>query len=185
MQWVSKALDKITQGSIIDGVDWGLGDENPLSIVLSNACDLEHRKCSFLIVLALLPASETLSNSKEFISKVESADNNKGLGSKAWNSLCEFLKGYIHNKNICRYYFFDPRPELDVEPLVVDFQMIRSVPFAKIGELERLAQLSSPFVEQMVVHFAGYTARIPSDRVDDDEEKKLLAELTCGYKKNQ
>ena len=183
MQWVSKALDRITQGSIIDGVDWGLGDANPLSIVLSNACDIDHGKCSFLIVLALLPAEETLSNSKEFKSKVESANEIKGLKSKAWNSLCDFLKGYIHNKNICRYYFFDPRSELEDAPLfVVDFQMIKSVPFEEINKLENLAQLSSPFVEQMIIHFASYTARIPSDRVEEEKEMKLLDELTGEYK---
>jgi len=106
MQWLESAFSKITQGSIIDGVDWGYGDSNPLSIVLSNACDIDHGKCSFLMVIALLPAAETLAQSKEFKSKVSTANSRNELTKKAWKSLQDFLSSYIHNKNICRYYFF-------------------------------------------------------------------------------
>ena len=43
MQWVVDAKENITQGSIVSGVNWGRGEDDPvLSIVLSNACDFEH-----------------------------------------------------------------------------------------------------------------------------------------------
>lgn len=184
MSWIIKATDHITQGSIVYGIDWGMGESNPLSIVLSNACDLSHNKCSFLIVLALLPAQETLSSSKEFLSIVDSANAKKGLTSKSWKALCDFLKGYIHNKNICRYYFIDPSAEIDAPLLVADFQMIKSVEFNKIDQLENLAQLPPPFIEQLIIHFASYTARIPSDRVNEESETKLVEELACGYCKS-
>ena len=83
MQWVIEKKGNITQGSIVSGVDWGRGEDNPaLSIVLSNACDFEHDKLSFLIVAALVPAKDTLMATKEYKSKVIDADENKGLTRK-------------------------------------------------------------------------------------------------------
>lgn len=61
----------------MDGVDWGLGDDNPLSIVITNACDLEHDHSGFLMVAALEPAAEVLGASKEFQSLVK--DSTDGL----------------------------------------------------------------------------------------------------------
>jgi hypothetical protein len=181
MIWLSENKEVITQGSIIDGVDWNLGDDNPLSIVLSNACDIEHEKSSYLIVIALLPAVEILSVSKEFKSKTSTANANKALAKGAWRSLTEFLTAYIHNKNITRYYFIDPTPIIDSQILMADFQLIKSIDIHDASNFENIAHLSNPFLEQMIIHFASYTARIPSDRVDAQTETNLINELACGY----
>lgn len=184
MQWVVLALEQITQGSIVDGVDWGLGEENPLSIVLSNACDIENGKCSFLIVLALLPAQEILSDTKEYKEKVSMANAKFEIAGKAWKSFCSYLEAFIYNRNVCRYYFFDPQPVVDAPPFVVDFQMIKSMDYSEIGVLENLGQLCSPFVEQMVMHFAGYVSRIPSDRVEESQKEEYIRELAGKYRRS-
>jgi len=59
--------------------------------------------------------------------------------------------------------------------------MIRSVNINEIDKLDNIAKLSSPFIEQMILHFASYTARIPSDRVDPSIEDKLIKELASPY----
>lgn len=92
MQWVVGARENITQGSIVSGVDWGRGEEIPvLSIVLSNACDFEHDKLSFLIVAALVPAKETLMSTKEYKGKVESANEEGGTDKKGLGIICELF----------------------------------------------------------------------------------------------
>ena len=65
---------------------------------------------------------------------------------------------------------------MESPPLFVDFQHVVSVPFAEINILENLAQLDSPYREQMMVQFASYTARIPIDRINDtsDLAKNLI-----------
>ena len=63
MEWLKKldSIEELTQGSIVDGVDWGDRDNDPLSIVLSNACDLEHDgHCSYLIVAAMYQAGDII-----------------------------------------------------------------------------------------------------------------------------
>ena len=44
MEWIEEPYQEITQGAILDDVDRGKGNDNPLRIVLSNACDLETNK---------------------------------------------------------------------------------------------------------------------------------------------
>lgn len=178
MEWVEQPSQNITQGSIISE-DKGLLP-TPLSIVLSNACDLEHDKCGFLIMAGMVPAKETISNSKEFQSIVQGAKDNM-ISKNQWKSLSNFLGGYIHNKNICRYYLIDLAPVINIEPLLVDFQWITSIPYDMLSQIDNVAKLKSPFVEQMMMKFVSYTARIPSDRVEQKQEEKILSLLANGY----
>ena len=178
--WISEFSGNLTQGTIVDGVDWGLGDDNPLSIVISNACDLEHGHSGFLMVAALEPAAEVLYSSKEFQGIVkDSADGQ--LKRKQWDALTNFLKGYVHNKNICRHFFFDPRPVIDLDSVVVDFQHVRSLDLETAESLDPIGQMKHPFVEQMMMRFTSYIARIPVDRPDEADEKRYLSELVGNY----
>lgn len=178
--WISEYTGDLTQGTVVDGVDWGLGDDNPLSIVISNACDLEHKHSGFLMVAALEPAAAVLGSSKEFQGIVKDSSDGQ-LKKKQWETLIRFLQGYIHNKNICRHFFFDPRPVIEMDCLVVDFQHIRSLDLEMIEPLDPIGQMNHPFVEQMMMRFTSYVARIPVDRPDDATEQKYIKELAGDY----
>lgn len=182
--WISENDGKITQGTIVDGIDWGLGEDNPLGIVISNACDLEHDHSGFLMVAALECAKDVLGSSKEFQSIIAGSENGQ-LKKKQWDALTKFLKGYIHNKNICRHFFFDPRPVIDLDCLVVDFQHVRSLDLESMDKLEPIGQMDHPFIEQMMMRFTSYVARIPVDRPDDAKEDEYIKELVgeCTLKK--
>lgn len=166
MDMLSEPLVDITQGSIVDGVDFGF-QENPLGIVLSNACDFLNDKIGFVIIACLVPAKNVLLESKEFKNKIEGVDEDKRISNKKWGKLKPFFDDYILNKGVTRYFFINPDPVLDAPFLFVDFQHIVSIPFTNINNLENIAQLNSPFREQMMVQFASYTARIPIDRMKD------------------
>ena len=184
MQWVVESKEHITQGSIITGIDWGKGEDNPpLSIVLSNACDFENDKLSFIIVAALVPARETLMMTKEYRSKVKDAGEDLGLTSNQWKSFVNYLISFIHNINIGRYYFFDPKPAIDAPLLLVDFQHIMSVDIDIINDLQNEGQLDHPFVEKMMSHFVAYTGRVPSDRAEGEHEARCIQELRGEYHK--
>ena len=172
--WVENYSD-FTQGTIVDGIDWG--DElNPLSIVLSNACDLEHGHCSYILFAALVDAKAVLTSSKEF----QSSLNDGKISTKTAK---KFFEKYIHNKEIGRYYFFDPSPVIDAGYLLVDFQRICSVKYnaETIDKLEKIGQLKHPFVEQMMMRFVAYTSRIPSDRVDENKVDEYVTNLSKNF----
>lgn len=181
MQWVVEAED-ITQGSIVSGVDWGRGNENPpLSIVLSNACDFENDKLGFVIVAALVPAKETLEMTKEYRDKVSSAGTGQELARKPWESFSNYLVSFIHNTKVGRYYFFDPTPTIDAPLLLVDFQQIRSLDLAMLEGLGIEGQLAHPHVEKMMAHFVSYVGRVPTERVEPLQEALYLEKLRGEY----
>jgi hypothetical protein len=184
MTSVKEPSDEIKQGMIVDRIPWPLEGPKPLGIVLSNPCDLEHNKASYLIVAALIPAKETIQLTNEFINRIQNpSPENHAISKKKWDSISDLLESYIHNKNIVRYYFIDARPIIESPLFFVDFQLIISIPIDNANHLEKIAQLPSPFVEQMIMHFSSYTSRIGSDRLENDQVEEILTLLAHPYHK--
>lgn len=179
MRWLEEPHQTLTQGAIVDGVDWGMGENNPLSIILSNACDIENNKAEFLIVAALLPAASTLCESREIISAAERNSSTTGLTNKQKKSIKEILTKYINNTQVCRYFFFDPNPIIDVDLLLVDFQMVRSINIDV--ELDYIGQMKQLFTMQMMSRFVSYTGRVPVDRPEESKINQYIQDLTNGY----
>ena len=138
MDMLSEPLVDITQGSIVDGVDFGF-QENPLGIVLSNACDFLNDKIGFVIIACLVPAKNVLLESKEFKNKIEGVDEDKRISNKKWGKLKPFFDDYILNKGVTRYFFINPDPVLDAPFL-----------FAT-GEASEISELSS-HITQLLYH---------------------------------
>lgn len=177
MDWITRIDDpaNLTQGSIVDGIDWGQED-NPVSIVLSNACDIEHEHTSYLLVAALYPAGDLLFNSREFQGTTEGKDYSQ-LTSNQKKAVNKLLSNYIHHKTINRYYFIDCRDcELGIL-MMVDFHQVKSISIEKRSELTMIANLNSPLKEQMIMQYVSHAARIPTDRVTPDEEQSIISEL--------
>jgi hypothetical protein len=143
MIFVKEPSDQVRQGMIVDQIPWSLEGQKPLGIILSNPCDLEHDKASYLLIAALIPAKETLQLTKEFQNKTQNSGEDHRLGKKQWDSLTELIENYIHNKHIVRYYFIDPRPVIEEPLFFVDFQLVLSVPIGAGNVLDKIAQLSS------------------------------------------
>ena len=178
MEWITPFDDigQLTQGSIVDGVVWR-GEDDPVSIVLSNACDLEHNHASYLIVAALYPAADIITSSREYNGILRSSSNPKNITSKQRTAIKTLLSNYIHHRTINRYYFIDCRKSLLEMNMMVDFQQIQSIPIGNAKSLTPIAHLNSPLKEQMIMQFVSYTARIPSDRVSEQEEEHIISEL--------
>lgn len=170
---------QLDQGSVLDGVPWRL-EAPPLGIIISNTCDLEHDKAEFVIVAALKPAREIIQASRDFQSKLDGAEG-KTLRRKPWNSLTELLEDLVYNNSVRRYYFLDGREALELDPLLVDFQQLVSVPIAQAKDLPMRAVLPSPDREKLVVHFASYMSRIGVDRQSADRVQRLTEILSEPY----
>lgn len=178
MNWITRTNDitQLTQGSIVDGINWDMGN-NPVSIVLSNACDLEHGHTPYLLVAALYPASDLITSSREFIGKFNGKESYADLNSREKEKINELLQNYIHHKTINRYYFIDCRDSDLGMLMMVDLQQIKSIPISDRNSLKMIANLNSPLKEQMMMQYVGYAARIPTDRVTREEEKTLIKEI--------
>ncbi|MDK2977991.1 MAG: hypothetical protein PWP52_705 [Bacteroidales bacterium] len=180
MSWLVKEENNIiTQGTVLDNIPWEL-DPAPLGIVLSNPCDLEWGKASYLLVASLVPAKETIQMSKEFKQKVESAKDYV-ISKTKWKSFEVYLKQFINNQNIARYYFIDPTNAIEAPLLFVDFQHLLTIPIFKKDNLEIVAKLPSPHTEKMISHFSSYISRIGVDRENKEDAEALINQLAAPY----
>ena len=173
---------EITQGTLLDKVTWPQEPENPpLGIVLSNPCDLEHGKASYMLVSPLLDASVVVRQTKEWHSIV--GLNDGPLSKSKQDKLRKLLGKYIHNIEANRRHFCIRATELQigVDLLMVDFQNLHSLPIESRETVEPLAQLESPYREQMMMHFVSYVARIGVDRVDGGELTRIKHSLAGEY----
>lgn len=183
MSWlVDYDLDQLTQGVVVDNVPFGL-NPNPLGIILSNPCDLEWNKASYILIASLIPAKDTIQSSSEFKQRVLNVTDNK-LGKDKWKKLAAYISQFVHNVNIMRYFFVDPSKVFQAPSFFVDFQHIVTVPISSSNNLDPVGFLPSPHREKMIMHFSSYISRIGVDRVDDSSNDSLIAELAQPYKQS-
>ena len=174
----------ITQGTVVDNVPWRV-EPRPLGIVMSNPCDIEWDKASFILIASLIPAKETIHLSKSFQDKVSSANTQKELKSKTWESLNKMIETYVFNSNITRYFFIDPTDILTAPLFFVDFQHLITVPIDYTDGLEKVAQLPNPHVEKMIMHFASYVSRIGTGRFSSEKTQNFVDMLAHPYAMNK
>ena len=181
MSWLQEfESDTIIQGTIVDNLPWRV-DPLPLGIVLSNPCDLQHGKASYVLAAALIPAGTTIKLSEEFKQRVAGADGQK-LSKTKYTNLEKFLEQFVNNKNITRYFFVDPTPlNIGLPLLFIDFQHLITIPFDEVRKLETVAQMPTPFKEKMIVHFTSYLSRIGVERENPERIKGLTADLANPY----
>ena len=176
---------KITNGSVVEGVNWGQigeaieGGEGILGIVLSNSCDFENHKIGFVIVAGLVDAQSTFTRTKEFKNLTQKADG-KSLSQKQKEKIKDFFENAIYNTKASRYYTVYPAKEMEslLPVLAVDFQMLVSIPLTQIESLEGVAELRTPYREEMMHRFTAYTGRVPVEidaQEDIDNVVKRLA----------
>ena len=164
----------LNQGSVVDKLPWNFNPA-PLGLVLTNECDFDLDKASYVTVAALVNAHDVLHASKEF-NDMEAGP----LSRKQWNGLTKRLKRWIHNTEIRRYFLVDASC-LELPPLFADFQNLLTVPTRDARRCQVVAELPTPYREKCIMHFASYVSRIPVDRVGTVGEERLVAELARPY----
>ena len=171
------ATGEITTGTIVHNIPWSQDGVNIPGIVLSNACDLEHDKAGYIIIAGLVEAKTTLLDSNEY--KNLNITPRAELSSKDKVKLKRFYEDYIYNKGITRYYLIYPNKALEASmpAMLVDFQHLTSIPSNESNRLRILAELKSPFREEMMQHFTSYTSRVPVPR----EESSVIFPLLTDY----
>jgi hypothetical protein len=162
----------LTQGDIIVDcplVKWMApkeGSEPPDSgargeavvVVMTQACDLEHRKVSDVVLCPCLP----LSRYKSLWENAEKAKNQKPT-DRAWRSFCkDITDGYVWN-----LFMMDSMPEGEVpsEHRIVDFHSVHTVPRAFLEGLiaergTKRLRLLPPYREHLSQSFARFFMRV-------------------------
>jgi len=143
---------------------------NQYFVIVTPSCDLEQGKAEMVILARCLPVSDTEEH-KKYIGYVSKGD------VPSANSIRDIrgLMGNNRKRQPDRYHFI---PEfLNIPHLVVDFSDLRQIPLAKIGRLQRLASLDSPFAEELLVRFSRHYGRIGTPDLHLDS---ILPRLRCA-----
>lgn len=172
----------LNQGYLVDGVSFGVEESPPFGIILSNPCDLEWEKASFILIAAVLPAGPIIKESQEFKQIVESVDEGgeTSLSRRKWTGLSKFITRFIYNDAIGRYFLLDAR-EIAGQCLFVDYQFLVALPFEDQERLTVICKVPSPDREKMVSHFGGYLSRIADDRPEGSDADDMVSQLVAPF----
>lgn len=167
------APSTLDQGVVLRDVYFYADDEKLFGLVLTPRCDIEQSKADFVQLCALYPMYQFI----------------QAMLNSTWSKLNDptkvaDLRGQIRNlakQRIPRYHWFDPLPGTQV-PLIADFQHIASLLLHDLGDIELVAELASPFREQVPTRYAAYMGRVGvPDSPEADRERWVEVVITSIF----
>ena len=158
--------ETLDQSVILADVYFHAVDEVRPGLVLTPTCDFEHGKCAYVQICALFGVDEIISDLLVGSwKKLNLADAN---GRLVAGPLSAGKRGELTGKvrelitqRFPRYHWLPPFPG-DYTPSVIDFQVITSVDPQELvsGGVRILAELRSPFREQVPSRYSAYMSRV-------------------------
>lgn len=121
-----------------------------------------------------LPCKKVVSKLEENCKQIKANDKAFLQKEKAVTSL---IKKYIKNNVSDRFYFL--AEFLDFKAKVIDFQDIKTLDFSEVGNLEKIMDITTPFLKDVQEKFSSYYARqgapdFDSDSISSQYTRKLL-----------
>jgi len=170
--------DKIDQGVILDSVYFYALDETHLGLVLTPTCDFEHNKAELAQICAIFDAWQIVADLvRTDWAKMGLVDASGNLikGPLSRTKRTEFTSQllYIIGQRFPRFHWLAPFANTS-RPLIVDFQVITSLPAGELADVQLLAALRSPFREQVAARYAAYMGRVGTPDFSKDETQDWI-----------
>lgn len=156
---------KIDQSTILRNVYFYGIDELCIGLVLTPTCDFAQNKVELVQVCALIPAWD-------FIREMLQTDWKNFNSDKKIKDIQGKVKELIRLR-FPRYHWFAPLPNTTI-PLIGDFQNVTSLPFLELEKLEIIAELISPYREQVPARYAAYMGRVGTPDFSDNNIQEWL-----------
>ncbi len=161
--YTSNLPSRIDQSVVLRDIYFYGLDRKEFGFVLTPTptCDFAQDKAELIHLCAMFTAASVIEQ----------------LRKTTWEKLApKELKNQIKQfitQRLPRYHFFAPLPGM-VVPLLADFQVITSLPLRELESLEIVAELESPFREQVPARYAAYMGRVGTpDFLAEDAAKWL------------
>lgn len=154
---------RVDQAVIVESVYFYATDETLPGLIVTPTCDFENSKCELAQVCAVRDAHSTISL------LLRGAWSNLGLtqpsgalattiGDSARKTLAGRIKELAKHK-YPRYHWLEPLPNGTV-PKLVDFQLMMSVDVVELEAAPIVAELASPFREEVAARYSAYMGRV-------------------------
>jgi len=174
---------RVDQGDVFSNIYFPAIDAYVSAIVITPTCDFEHEKAHFIKFISTVPPDIFIRIIADSLGINESAFQSRDDISKTQcSSLLKALRRNTTGDFLPRYYLL-PEYQGKLPPLYLDFQRVFTVPSLQVVEEylgNRVAKILSPWREQIVAQYSGYSMRVGVPDYSDEELRDLLR--TAGLK---
>ncbi len=149
---------ELQQGVIAREVYFWSVDRFSLGIALTPACDFEQGKVELVTFCSVLDAVPVLS---KLLAK-DLADDSGNRSNRVSKNKLGRVKSAIEQvikRRWLRFHWLAPLLDSQT-PQLVDFTIVTSLPMSEAADLECIAQLRSPYKEEVSARYSAYLGRV-------------------------
>jgi hypothetical protein len=172
---------EIDQAVIISDIYFYSIDETLPGVVVTPTCDFANQKCELAHVCAVLDAWQVVA------ALLRGAWSNMGLTQQSGALIAPPLSAgkrkelanqirQLATQRYPRYHWLSPLPNRTI-PQIVDFQLMASVPIAELQRATVIAELASPYREEVAARYSAYMGRVGTP---DYSQQQLDAWINQG-----
>lgn len=169
---------RVDQGDVFADIYFSAIDAYVNAVVITPTCDLEHEKAHFIKFISTVPLDMVIKIIADSVGVTESAFGAAVIISKdQLNRLLKALRRNAAGDFLPRYYLL-PECQGKLPALYLDFQRVFVIPFRQVIEEylgNRVARIVSPWREQILAQYSGYSTRVGVPDHSDSELRDLLS----------
>lgn len=157
----------LDQGVILKELYFYGSDVSRPGVVVTPTCDIEQGKCDYVQVCALWDAWEVVDGllhgawSGMKLVQPSGALAAGPLGKDKRSNLEGQIRRLV-TQQFSRYHWLNPPPGTTV-PRIVDFQQLASIGINEVAGSTIVAELRSPYREQLCARYAAYMGRVGTE----------------------
>lgn len=175
--------ERIDQGDVFQDIYFSSVDANVLAVVITPTCDLEHGKAHFIKFVATIPLNFVIRIIADSVGIRDSLfTSGTALSKTKFDDLMQAFKRNISGDFLPRYYLITGYS--DIFPTsYLDFQQVFVISTRQIQEeylSNRIAKVESPWREQIVAQYSGYSMRVGVPDYTEDQLRAILTETGLG-----
>jgi hypothetical protein len=176
---------RIDQSVILMDVYFYAIDESRLGIVLTPTCDFEQAKCEWVQLCALFDAWDVIGGLLRGAWSGKNLVDEKGAfisGPLSKGKANEFRDGLriLIGQQYQRYHWFAPLPGTEI-PQIADFQLTTSIEVGELNLSSAVAELRSPYREEVAARYAAYMGRVGTDTPTPQDIDGIVTAATTHF----
>ena len=178
------ATEKVDQGDVFKDVYFPAIDENVHAIVITPTCDLVQEKADYIKFVSVISLNEVII----LIAKHKGIDSSffqsgAYLSNTKRDDLIDAFIQNIRGDLLPRFYFLDEYAGI-FSACFADLQQVFVVPDRLVTTEyldNRIARLKSPWREEIVARYSGYSMRVGVPARSKDELRVILAKTGLNF----
>ena len=168
--------EPIDQGDIFRDIYFAAIDSHTTAVVITPTCDFVQDKTHFVKLVAVVPLDmvvKIIADSVGIEEKIISSGEE--ITHRKYNKFIRMLEKNINGSYLTRYYFISEFAGVFPHSYV-DLQQVFVIPYMQLYSDyrdNRIAKLKSPWREQIVAQYSGYSMRVGVPEYSEQEMRSI------------